>query len=101
MVLGVKVGLSPGDFVFDGDQASLPKKGAEPHPNFLPCLLWPNETAGWIKVALGMEVGLGPGQIVLDGAQLLSPKGTESPNFWPMSIVANRLDRLRRHLVRK
>jgi len=49
MPLGMEVGLSPGDFVFnvlDGDRAPLPTKGggAEP-PIFGPCLLWPN---GWI-----------------------------------------------------
>jgi len=34
MVLGVVVGLSPGDFVLDGDPP--PKKGAGPLPNFRP-----------------------------------------------------------------
>jgi len=37
----MEVGLSPGDFVLDGDRALLPKKVAEP-PIFGPCLLWPN-----------------------------------------------------------
>jgi len=32
MPLGMEVGLSPGDFVLDGDPAGLPKKGAEPLP---------------------------------------------------------------------
>jgi len=41
MPLGTKVGLSPGDFVLDGDPAPPPKKGAEP-PIFGPCLLWSN-----------------------------------------------------------
>jgi len=36
MTLGMEVGLSPVDFVLDGDAASLPKKGAEPPPNFGP-----------------------------------------------------------------
>ena len=44
MPLGMKVGLSPGDFVLDGDPAPLPQKGEEP-PIFFPCLLWPN---GWM-----------------------------------------------------
>jgi len=30
MPLGMEVGLSPGDFVLDGDPAPLLKKGAEP-----------------------------------------------------------------------
>jgi len=40
MQLGKEVGLSPGDFVLDGDPAPTPK-GAEPHPIFGPRLLWP------------------------------------------------------------
>ena len=32
---GMEVGLSPGDFVLDGDPALPPQKGAEP-PNFWP-----------------------------------------------------------------
>ena len=34
MPLGMDVGLSAGDFVLDGDPVPLPKKGAEPPPNF-------------------------------------------------------------------
>jgi len=34
MALGVEVGLSPGDFVLDGDPDPLPKKGLA--PNFRP-----------------------------------------------------------------
>ena len=48
MVLGVEVGLSPGDFVLDGDQALPPKNqkgGAARSPIFGPFLLWPN---GWM-----------------------------------------------------
>ena len=47
---------------------------------------------------LGMEVGLGPGpgpgDIVLDGDPAHPPQkgGTVPPGFWPMSIVAKRLD---------
>jgi len=47
------------------------------------------QMVGWIKMKLGVEVGLG--NIVLDGAQ--------PPNFWPMSVVAKRLDGSRCHLV--
>jgi len=65
MPLGMEVGLSPGNFVVDGDPAPLPKKGWCPPPNFL-AHVCSCQTAGWIKMALGMEVGLGPGHIVLD-----------------------------------
>jgi len=45
MPLGMEVGLTPGDFVLDGDPAHpSPKRGRSP-PNFRPCLLWPN---GWM-----------------------------------------------------
>jgi len=40
MLLAMEVGLSPGDFVLDGDPAP-PQKGSEP-PIFGPRLLWPN-----------------------------------------------------------
>jgi len=84
-----------------GPSSTLPKKGAEPHPQFS-AHVYCGQTAGWIKMALGMEVGLGPGHIVLDGETTSLPKkGAEPPNFWPMSIVAKRLDGVRRHLVRK
>ena len=33
MSLGMELGLGPGEFVLDGDQA-LPKKGRNPLPNF-------------------------------------------------------------------
>ena len=43
LVLGMDVGLSPGDFVLDGDPVPFPQKGAEPpSPIFGPFLLWPN-----------------------------------------------------------
>jgi len=51
---------------------------------------------------LGMVAGLGPVHIVFDGDPAPLPKGEEpSPNFWPMSAVAKRLDELRYHLVRR
>ena len=37
LVLGMEVGLSPGDFVLDGDPVPFPPKGSEPLlPNFGP-----------------------------------------------------------------
>ena len=36
LVLGMEVGLSPGDFVLDGDPAPLPRRGRSPLPNFRP-----------------------------------------------------------------
>jgi len=42
MLLGMEVGVGPGDFVFDGDPATPEKRAHPPHPIFSPCLLWPN-----------------------------------------------------------
>jgi len=83
MPLGMEVGLNLGDFVLDADPAPLPKKGAEPSPQFS-AHVYCGQTSGWIKMALGMEVGLGPDHIVLDGeAATLSQKGAEPPIFGP------------------
>ena len=41
-----------------GTQLPLPKKEAEPPPQFS-AHVYCGQTAGWIKIALGMEVGLG------------------------------------------
>jgi len=42
MPLGMEVGLSPGDFVLDGDPASPPLKGHSP-PSLVKCPLWPSD----------------------------------------------------------
>ena len=98
--LGTEVGLGPDDIVLDGDPAPpSPTRGQSPLPQ-CSAHVYCGQTAGWIKVAHGMEVGRGPGHIM--GTQLPSPKRNRAPpNFWPMYIVAKRLDGLRRHLVRK
>ena len=73
LVLGMEVGLSPGDFVLDEDPVPFPQKGAEPpSPIFGPFLLWPNcsmhQNATW------MDVGLSPGDFVLDGDPVVPPQ---------------------------
>jgi len=60
MPLGMDVGLSPGDFVFDKDPTTT---------QFL-AYVYCGQTAGWMKTSLGTEVDLGTGHIVLDVAQL-------------------------------
>jgi len=67
MVLGMEVGLSPGDFVLDGDPAPLPNKGGKAPPPKFSAHVYGGQTDGWIKILLGMEVGLSPGDFVLDG----------------------------------
>jgi len=50
----------------------------------------------------GMEVGIGSGHIVLAGVPAPAKRAVSAaPNFWPMSIMAKRLDRSRCHLVRR
>ena len=76
------IGLGPVHIVLDGDTAPLPKKGAEPPPQFsahLNC----GQTAGCIKMPLGMEVGLSPGDFVLDGYPAPFPKRRQSPGRSP------------------
>ena len=43
---------------------------------------------------LDTEVGLGLGHVVLDGDPATLPEkwAQPPPNFWPMSVVAKRLD---------
>jgi len=80
MPLGMDVGLSPGDFVSDGDPVPLPKKGVEPPPQFSAHFCC-GRTAGCIKMPLGMEVGLSPGNFVLDGDSAPLPKKEAEPQF--------------------
>jgi len=53
MTLGIEVGLSPEDFVLDGDPAPLPTRGRR-RPIFGPCLLRPNgcmdQDATWYRI---------------------------------------------------
>jgi len=99
MPLDMELGLSPEDFVLDGDPAPSPKRGRSP-PKFS-SHVYCSQTAGWIKIALGVEVGLSPGDFVLDGDPGALPKRGWSPlpNSRPMSIVAKWLDASRCHLV--
>ena len=66
LVLGKDVGVSPGDFVLDGDPMPFAQNGAEPPLQFS-AHFYCAQTAGCIKMPLGMEIGLNPGEFVLDG----------------------------------
>ena len=68
LVLGMEVGLSPGDFVLDGDPAPPPQKGG------FSADVYCGQTAGWMRVVIGMEVGLNPGNFVLDGDPVFPPQ---------------------------
>jgi len=54
-------------------------------------------------MALGTEVGLSPGDFVLDVYPVPFPQKVDGtplpPNFWPMFMVAKRLDGSRWHLA--
>ena len=92
MPLGMEVGLSPGNFVLDGDQVPTPK-GAEPHPIFGPRLLWPNDCMD--EDATGYGDRPRPTQHCGRRGPSYPQKKTAHPppsNFWPMSIVAKWLD---------
>jgi len=63
----MELGLSPGDFVLDGDPAlHSPKTGQSSPPQFSDHF-YRGQTAACIKMPLGVEVGLSPGDFVLDG----------------------------------
>jgi len=89
MPLGLEVGLSPGNFVFDGDPATPRKKGTPTPTQFL-AHVYCGQTAGWMKTPLGTEADLGPGHnVVLDGVpSAIREWGTAAPFFRPISIVA-------------
>jgi len=96
MPLGRKVGLDPSDIVFDGDQLpSPPQKGDRAPPQFS-AHVYCGQPAAWIKIPLSMEIG--PGNVVLH-VDPAPPEGAQPPKFWPMSVVAKRLDGSRCHLV--
>jgi len=97
----LEVSLGPGD-LSDVDPAPLLKKGAE-SPNFRPISIvaMPN---GWMDHD-GTWHGGGPRSRPYRAKwRPSSPpqRGPSTlPNFWPMSIVAKRLDGSRCHLVRR
>jgi len=97
MPLGMELGLSPGDIVFDGDPA--PPQHGDGAPNFRPMSC--GQTAAWIKMPLGREVGLSPDDILLDGDPAPPPKkgSKPPPQFFAHFTVAKRLDASRCHLV--
>jgi len=100
MPVGMEVGLVPGNFVLDGDPASLSQKrgGAPKFSAHVYC----GQTAERVKMPLGREVDHDPDDIVLDADPAPPPEkggGAPFPNFRPMSILAKRLDGSRWHLA--
>jgi len=64
MPLGIKVGLSSGDFVLMGTKLTPFQKGGGA-PQFS-AQVYCGQTAVCIRIPLGVEVGLGPGDFVFD-----------------------------------
>jgi len=77
MPLGMEVGLTPGDFVLDGDPDPPSRKG-NTVPQFLAHVNC-GQMAGWIKMPVGRKISLSPGDILLDGDQLPPKKKGHSP----------------------
>jgi len=92
MPLGLEIGLSLGDFVFDGVpfflRVYIPQKKGTPIPNQFLAHVCCGQTAGWMKTLLGTEADLGLGHIILDGVPAIRERGTAAPCFRPMSTVA-------------
>jgi len=80
LVLSTEVGLSPGDFVLDGDPVPFPSKGAEPLSQiFGPFLLWPNGSMHQDATWYGCWPQLR--DFVLDGDPVFPPnKGGGAPS---------------------
>ena len=103
MELGTEVSLGPVRIALDGDTAPLPQKGGRA-PQFS-AHLYCGQMAAWIKMPLGTEVGLSlihisePTRLCVRWGPSPLPKkeadpGGGAPNFWPMSLVAKRLQSL-------
>jgi len=78
MPLGMDVGLSPGDFLSDGDPVPLPKNGRSPQI-FGPCSLWPN---GWMDQDATWHEGRPQSRrlcVRWGASPLLPTKGLEHP----------------------
>jgi len=87
MPLGTKVGLSPGNTVFDVDPAPTARSKARQFSVHVCC----GQMAGWINMPLCTKVGLCPGHIVLHGDPAAPPYGAQPPSFRPISLyVAKR-----------
>jgi len=86
LVLGMEVGLSPRDFVLDGDPAPLPQRGAPQFSAHFYC----DQTAGCIKMPLSMDVGLSPRDCVRWRPSPLSRTRGRSPPPPSPPVVSKR-----------
>jgi len=77
LVLGMEVGLSPGDFMLDGDPASSLKRGRSPLPNFRSISI----VVKRLDASRCHLVGLSPGNFVLHGDPVPLQKRGRSLQF--------------------
>jgi len=78
-LLGMEVGLGPGNIVLDGVLAPPRGHNSSPFSTHVYC----GQTARWTKMPLGTEVGLVPGHIVLGGDSAPPDgKGHSSPQLF-------------------
>jgi len=88
--LGMQVGLGPDHIVLDGDPGlPSPNKGQSPPPIFVPCLLCPNGSMDQDATWCGGRPQ--PKRHCVSWGAAAPPKRGQTPNCWPMSIVAKRL----------
>ena len=88
MPLGMEVGLSPDDFLLDGDPNPSPKRGGA---HQFSAHVYCGQTAAWITMPLGMEVGLGLGDFVFDENPATPRKRAHPPHliFGPCLLWPN------------
>ena len=90
MPLGTEVGFSPGDNVLYGDPSPSPQKGGTAAPHFSAHVLWSN---GWMDQDATWYGGRPrPTPHCVRWGLALPPKTGTATHFWPMSVVAKRLD---------
>jgi len=87
MLLGMEVGLGPGDCVRWGT-SPIQKGHSPPPPKKKLAHVYCGQTAGCIRIPLGAEVGLSPGEIVLDGNPA-PPKEAQPPIFGRCPLLPN------------
>jgi len=88
------VGLSPGDFVLDGEPVPAPRQGGgAPPPKKKSAHVNCGQTAGCIKMPLGMEIGLGVRERHCVGCGPSSPrkKGTPTPTQFLIHVYCGQM----------
>ena len=88
LVLGMEVGLSPGDFVLDGDLVPFPKRGRSPLPNFRPISIVAKRLDG-SRWHLAWRWALLQAIVCLMGPSSPPQKKGQIPNFGPFLLWPN------------